>query len=133
MEPAVAEQHDEDAGDAEDGARGSRADLHQIARIVRPQGEDDVPGHAEQVSGDAGNHVDGDHAVGADQRLAQNAQVPEAPHVGGDVDEADMDEGGGEQAVPLAVQDEPGVVGAVVEQGVFGGLLGLTSWVTIHR
>ena len=80
-----------------------------------------LPGHAEQVAGDAGDHVDGDHARGADQRFAEDAEVPQAPHVAGDVEEADVDEGGGEQAVPLAVQDEPGLVGAVVEQGALGG------------
>ena len=82
--------------------------------------QDDVPGHAEQVAGDAGEHVDGDHAAGADERLAEDAEVPEAPHVAGDVDEADVDEGGGEQAIPLAVEDEPGFVGAIAEQGVVG-------------
>ena len=45
----------------------------------------------------------------------------------GDVDEADVDEGGGEQAVPLGVEDEPGFVGAVVEQGVVGRQLGIDA------
>ena len=64
--------------------------------------EDDVEGQREQVAGDAGEHVDGDQAEGAEERLAEQAEVPEAPHVGGDVDEADVDEGGGEQTPPLA-------------------------------
>ena len=97
------------------------------------QGEDDVGGHAEQVSGDPRNHVDGDHAIGADQRLAQNAQVPQAPHVAGDMDETDMHEGGGQQAVPLAVQHQPGDVCAVAEQVVSVGSFGLTPCVNIHR
>ena len=71
---------------------------------------------AEQIAGDAGDHVDGDQADGAEQRLAEQAEVPEAPHVGGDVKQADVDEGRGEQAVPLAVQDEDGLGGAVVDQ-----------------
>ena len=41
--------------------------------------------------------------------------------------QADVDEGGGEQAIPLAVQDQPGAVRAVVEQGVVGGILGVDA------
>jgi len=120
---AVGEQNDEDAGDAEDSARGARADLEQRVRVVVPHHcEADTIGHAEQVSGDAGEHVDGDHAKGADQRFAQDAEVPEAPHVGCDVPEADVDEGGGKQAPPFGVEDEPGLVGAVTEQIVVRGL-----------
>ncbi len=94
-ELVVGEKDDEDAGDAEDGARGSGADGDVIAC------PEDVEAEAEQVAGDAGEHVDGDQSQRAEERLAEEAEVPEAPHVGGEMDDADVDEGGGEQAVPL--------------------------------
>ena len=62
----------------------------------------------EQVAGDAGDQVDDDHAEGAKQRLAKQAEVPEAPHVGGDVDQADVDKGGGQQATPDRRDEVPG-------------------------
>ena len=47
--------------------------------------------------------------------------------------QADVDEGGGEQAVPLAVEDEAGLVGAVVESCASVGSLAETPWGTIQR
>ena len=83
---AVGEQDDQDAGDAEDRPGGSGADLDEEGGVAQSRGHDDVPGHAEQVAGDAGEQVDGNHAEGAEERFAEDAEVPQAPHVGGEVD-----------------------------------------------
>src|SRR6185437_8146620 len=112
----IAEQDDEDAGDAEDGSRGSGSD-----RVVA---KDDVDGQAEQVARDAGDEIDGDQTKGPQQRLAKQAKIPEAPHVGGDVEQANVDEGGGDEAIPLAVKDQRGLGGAEVDQVAGGGLAG---------
>ena len=87
--------------------------------------EDDVVGEREQIAGDSGEEIDGGEAEGAEERLTEETEVPETPHVGTDVDEAYVDEGGGEEAPPLAVsEDEIGIGGAVVDQLIDGGLFG---------
>src|SRR5712691_9317585 len=88
-------------------------------------GREDVGAKTEQVAGDASDQVDRDQADWTEERFAEETEVPETPHVGGDVEEADVDEGGGEQTPPLAAQkDVTGVGGAVVDQllgcGIFG-------------
>ena len=79
-------------------------------------GEADVEGQREQIAGDAGQQVDGTEADGAQQGFSQQPKVPEAPHIGGDVEEADVDKDGREQAPPLAAEDEVGVGRSEVDQ-----------------
>jgi hypothetical protein len=83
---------------------------------------EDVVAEAEKISGDSCEHVDGDHAERAEERFAEETEVPEAPHIGGDVDQTDVDEGGGEQTVPLTMKDEECVRGAEVYELVGCGI-----------
>src|ERR1039457_2316715 len=43
------------------------------------------------------------------------------------MEQANMNKGCGKQAVPLIVEDEPGIVCAVVEQGALGRILGVDT------
>src|SRR5713226_10454280 len=88
-------------------------------------GREDVGAKTEQVAGDASDQVDRDQADWTEERFAEETEVPEAPHVGGDVEQADVNEGRGEQTPPLAAEKNVSSVGgAVVDQllgcGVFG-------------
>src|SRR5258705_1369525 len=98
----VGEQDDEDAGNAEDRARGSCADRDAVAG-------DHVEKEAEQIAGDTRDEVDRDQTGWTKQWFAEQTEVPETPHVGGDVEQADVDEGRREQTPPLASQDKIGV------------------------
>ena len=82
-----------------------------------PSRADYVEEEAEQVAGDAGDQVDGNQADRTKQRFAEQTEVPQTPHVGGDVKQADVNEGRGEQPPPLAVQkNERSIGGAIVDQ-----------------
>jgi hypothetical protein len=84
----------------------------------------DTVAHAQEVAGDAGNEIDSYQTEGAEKRFAQKSEVPETPHVGGDVEQTDVNEGSSEQAVPLAMQDKDGYIGAVVNELGFGRFAG---------
>ena len=64
----------------------------------------------EQIAGGTREHVNGKHAGEPQKRFAQNAQVPQAPHVGGEMREADVHKHGRHQPPPLAVQHQKRVV-----------------------
>jgi len=61
-----------------------------------------VYGGAQQVASDPCQHISGEHAEWAHQGFAQQAKIPQAPHVGGEMNDPDMDEGRGQQTPPLA-------------------------------
>ena len=74
----VREQDDEDAGDAEDGSGSAGAYAVEVLDGVAGDVEGkDVGGERKQVAGDAGEDVDGDEAEGADEGLAEQAEIPE--------------------------------------------------------
>ncbi len=94
----VREQHDQDAGDPEDRTGGAGAD--RLVTLMPHAREE-----AEQVAGDARDHIDRDQAEWAKQRFAKQTEVPQTPHVGRDMEQPNMDKGRGEQTVPLTVQN----------------------------
>ena len=66
-----------------------------------------------QVAGRAREDVDGQYARRSHQRLGQQAEVPQAPHVCSQVEKTTMHKHGGNNANPLAVDEHgTGVGGA---------------------
>ena len=119
-QPLRFEQDNQRSGDAEDGARGSRASRKRcqvvggdpFRVILRPVDEG-----GQQVARRAGEDVDRQQAQRTHQRLGQQTQIPQAPHIGGQVQNAHMDEHGGDNAPPLPVnQHVARIVGAPEHQ-----------------
>ena len=97
------QQYNQRSGDAEDCARCARSGRKEnpsgpVADRPKPV---DVGG--EQVPGRAGENVHRQHARRTHQRLGQQAQVPQAPHVGGQVQNSHVHKHGGDNPPPLAV------------------------------
>ena len=82
----------------------------------------------EQVAGGAGEDVDREQSEGAHQRLGEKAEVPQAPHVGGQMKDSHVEKHGGKDSDPLvAEQHVAGVVGAPVHQLIHRGVEGADS------
>src|ERR1022692_716768 len=91
---AQLESRDERASETEDGSGGADA---------CPVG---IPRCAGQTGSHAADEIDGAVAPASVERFAKRAQIPQAPHVEGDVDDAAVNEHVGQQPPPFSRERE---------------------------
>ena len=71
-----------------------------------------MPAHASQASENPRDQIDGTEGPATVKGFAQRSQIPQAPHVEGDMHEAAMQKHVGDESPPLARQGVGAVVGA---------------------
>ena len=107
------EEAEDGAVEAEDGARGSGADGLRMDQ------------DADDAATEAGEEVDDQVAGASEDGFDEWADLVEDVHVEGDVDDAEVEEGGGEETPVLLSADGVGVgVAAPVEDVLWGGVGG---------
>src|ERR1039458_470796 len=97
---AQLESRDERASETEDGSGGADA------------GPVGIPRCAGQTGSHAADEIDRAVAPASVERFAKRAQIPQAPHVEGDVDDAAVNEHIGQQPPPFSRERERAHVGA---------------------
>ncbi len=97
---AQLESREQCAGEAENGTRRSYAE------------HGGSPEHASETASHSTEEINGDVGPRPVERFAQRAQVPQAPHVEGDVDDAAVNEDAGQQPPPFAGEGVGTVVSA---------------------
>ena len=111
------EQDDEYACNSKDSSRSSRADREKGSASAFADGLQPVDAGRQQVARSAGEDIGGQQTRGAQHWFGKQTQVPQAPHVGGQVDDAHVHEHGSDDAPPLAVnQHQTGMVGSEKHQ-----------------
>ena len=104
LDAAMAGDDERGRHEAEDRARGADGEL----RRAQQQGA--------EGPGQQGDEVDAEEARRADRRLEQGAEDEQREHVERDVEEAGVQEPGGDDPPPVAVGDRRAVEARVVDQ-----------------
>ena len=86
-----------------------------------------MPVNAGDTAENAGGEIGKKVGEASKELLGSAAKVPEAPHVQGNVDDAEVDEHAGDEAPPLAVEGERAEIGAEGDGLLGSGLEGGNS------